>query len=274
MKTTASRIMLIALVALASYNLFAQDNDSKPDSQKYRLYIVKDENGNKEVIDKTFASKEETDAYIKTNKIEAPETDMPEPPMPPMPPTPPVAPSAPGEKQSPVKKEKKIIIIEKEEGGINGQTDFSIDLSQLSPDEASKVVQEVINMNVAKIEVVHVKKEVKNDFPSGLNTTGEEKSDQRVGINNTTASNSANVANLKVYPNPGRQFHVECNVTKPGDVKLRILDMQGKEVYEEAMNTGAGKFEKDINAAGLGKGTYLMDVEAGGARATTTVVLQ
>jgi Secretion system C-terminal sorting domain len=53
-----------------------------------------------------------------------------------------------------------------------------------------------------------------------------------------------------------------------------LVDMNGKEVYEEAMNNYSGKMEKDINAAGLSKGTYVVNVEAAGERATTTIVLQ
>jgi len=50
--------------------------------------------------------------------------------------------------------------------------------------------------------------------------------------------------------------------------------MEGQEVFAEAMNNYSGKPEKNINAAGLAQGTYLMAVEAGGERTTTTVVLQ
>ncbi len=273
--------MLVALAAFVTVSLFAQDNDAKSDKQKYSLHIVKDENGQTQIIDRTFATKEELDAFVKANDLDKLETGKPEPPTPPSPPSPPTAPTPPAKPtkshggKNGESREKKIIIIEKEEGGLNGKTGFTIDLSQLPEDEVVKVVQAVINMNLAKVEVQHAgdKKEI-NQAPSPHSSTDVDENAQRTAISPQSDANSANVANLKVYPNPGRQFHVACNVNKPCDVKLSIVDMNGKEVYEEAMNNYSGKLEKDINGAGLGKGTYLLDVEAGGERATTTVVLQ
>jgi hypothetical protein len=284
MKTKSLHLMLVALAALATGSLFAQDNDAKADKQKYSLHIIKDENGKTRIIDRTFGTKDEMDAFVKANDLDKAETDRPEPPTPPTPPNPPVGPNPPSPPSSPGKrqskknevKEKKIIIIEKEEGGLNGKTGFTIDLSQLPEDEVIKVVQEIINLNLAKVEVQHIgnKKEINQAPASPRSSTEVDQDAQRTAIDPQPDANSANVANLKVYPNPGRQFHVVCNVSKPCDVKLTMVDMNGKEVYEEAMNNYSGKLEKDINGAALGKGTYLLDVEAGSERATTTVVLQ
>jgi Secretion system C-terminal sorting domain len=279
MKTKFLHLMLLALAVLATAGLFAQGSEARPDKQ-YSLHIVKDENGKTEITDKTFASKEDLDAFVKANNLDNPEAVRPGPPAPPSPPGPPTTPTPPakptkghGDKNG-EKREKKIIIIEKEEGGIDGKTDFTIDLSQLSAEEAARIVQEVINLNVAKVEVQHVNEKENNPAPAAKPSTSMDENAQRTAATAQTNEKPANVANLKVYPNPGRQFHVACNVSKPCDVKLMLVDMNGKEVYEEAMNNYSGKMEKDINAAGLSKGTYVVDVEAAGERATTTIVLQ
>lgn len=273
MKTITVRTLCALLAMFAGLYLFGQDKDSKTESQKYRLYLVRDENGNKEIIDKTFSTKEEMDAYIKANKIESPESEM----APPSPPPPPAVPGAPADKKKDKKmdnKERKIIIIEKDEGGVDGKTDFSIDLSQLNPEETSKLIQEVINLNIAKVQVVHInKQDVKSSSAPEINMN-DEKDGERVGINNISPPPSAHLSNFKVYPNPGKQFHVQCDVNTPSDIKLRILDMQGKEVFHESTLNFAGRFEKNINGALLSTGTYLMDVEACGERATTMVVRQ
>ena len=123
-------------------------------------------------------------------------------------------------------------------------------------------------MNIAKVEVVRVDKDSKGSLSPGSKSNEE---GPRTGIDEQTATASANLGELKVYPNPGSQFHLECNVTKPANVKLRMTDMQGHDVYTMALNNVSGKIEKDINATGFSRGTYLMNIEAGRERATTTV---
>ena len=257
----------ISLISAASLLLttsggFAQSSSEKTDQPTYRIKIVKEEIGKKEVTDKTFASKEELVAYAKENNIETPEAGttilktvkrtegkqkMRE--------------EQPNKNY--IKKEKKIIIIEKDESSLGEKTDFEITLSNLTDKESGELVQEIINKKIGTLAVVNTatKSEAQNTPAEGTN----------VGINDKPN----NLNSLKVYPNPSNsEFHVEFSVTKPCNVKLRINDMQGKEVYAEAMNNYSGKFEKNITRSDLSSGTYLMVIEAGNEKETTTVVMQ
>ncbi len=252
----------INLISAASLLLttsggFAQSSSEKTDQPNYRIKIVKEEIGKKEVIDKPFASKEELEAYTKENNIEAPEAGT----------TISKTIKHYESKQkmyeeqtskNSIKKEKKIIIIEKDESSLGEKTDFEITLSNLTDKESNELVQDIINKKIGTLQVVNTK--VENNAaepPSGI------------------TCKSGNLNSLKVYPNPSNsEFHIEFSVTKPCNVKLRINDMQGKEVYAEAMNNYSGKFEKNINRSGLSSGTYLMVVEAGNEKETTTVVMQ
>jgi len=70
---------------------------------------------------------------------------------------------------------------------------------------------------------------------------------------------------LSVYPNPIRQnATVDLMLTKRSDVKVAVLDMLGrnvKEFYNGEMQSGVQKVQLD--ASGLNKGIYLMQVTVG-----------
>ncbi|HWB64251.1 MAG TPA: T9SS type A sorting domain-containing protein [Chitinophagales bacterium] len=253
--TLYPKIMLLAILIAAIQLLPAQDTAQA--QKKYRLCIVKVENGNKEVIDRNFSSKEELDAYVKDNKLEAPEEgDLPVPPVPPAPPAPP---AKPGKKGKAMQHEKKIIIIEKEEGSMDGQPDLMVDLSSLGDEDRAKALQELMDMVKGNVEVVHLqkKKAVVNTIPPAGN------SQPPADVDGSTAD----VSGVNVYPNPGNgQFHLVFSVAKPLNVQVRITNMQGKEVYAEALNNYSGQYNKEINAPGLASGNYLLSIEAGGQK--------
>jgi hypothetical protein len=153
--TAFEKILLFAALMLGVQITFAQDNNQQSDEHKYRIYVVKDENGSKEVIDKTFGSKDELTAFVKENKLEMPEAGK----------------DSPGQEEVIIKKtkggkekagneqgeksEKKITIIEKEEGDGKNPSDFEIILHGLSANERANLTQQLINMNLGKVEIVH-----------------------------------------------------------------------------------------------------------------------
>jgi hypothetical protein len=169
MKTIrTSKTFLLSMLLLAASALFAQSaatgKTASQDEKKYRLYLVKDENGNKEVIDKTFSSKEEMDKYIEQNKIDVPEVSAgPVPPTPPTPPCPATNSKSHGDKHDGKgceQKEKKIIIIEKEEGSVNGQPSLEITYQNLSAEERAVIIQELLNQKGKEVQIVHQQKTV------------------------------------------------------------------------------------------------------------------
>lgn len=268
MKTIAApqKIALLVMIFLTSHTLFAQQNE-QPKQKHYRLNIVKNENGKEEKIDETFNTREEMLAYMKEHNIEAPAGDE-------------AVLNGDGEKKvvikektikknadKPVEKKKKIVITEKQEAGTN-KTELNISTSDLTAEERIAVIQSLINISGNNVEIVKMK--------DGNNTMAEARAaTPPTGIENMKSDENGNINDVKLYPNPSNgDFHVEFNIAKPANVKLRITDLQGKEVYADATNNYSGKFVKDISHSAFAKGTYLVNIESGTERKTTQVVMQ
>jgi len=244
--TNISRLAVPALFVLLAQPGFAQQSTDRQEQQSYQIKIVKDENGNQEVIDKTFNSRDEMEAYVKENKIDVPETK--EPPSPPA-----IKPAD--------DKTKRIVISEIEQ---NGKTSLEFTYENFSSDERARLIQDILNdkWHDVKIEIAkqHQNTEGHNAPPSSVNEPTEA---------------AINLTDVKVFPNPATgQFHVAFSVTKPTNLQVTVDDLNGKEVYAEAVTNYAGKFEKEIDGASMVPGTYIVNIQAGTEKRTTRVVMQ
>jgi hypothetical protein len=261
MKTiiATAKMLLAAGLIVATQGLFAQTDTLKKDDNKYRLHIVRDENGKKEVIDMAFATKAGMDDYIKQNKLDLPgEMALP-------------SPDEKSKKNNKDKKEKKIIIIEKDESGLNKDIDLEIGAAALTEEERLELIQQLLNIKGCKVRVIQITKTEPSKKTESTNNDNEANRPPSVIDQPVTC----NLTDVKVFPNPSTgQFHVCFTVNKPSAIKLRISDLQGNEVYAYAVNNYSGIFDKDIIRPGLSNGTYLLDIEAGGEKETTKVVMQ
>jgi hypothetical protein len=81
---------------------------------------------------------------------------------------------------------------------------------------------------------------------------------------------------LSVYPNPSTDMiTVEFDVKPKEKTTLRVLDMNGKQVYTETIVDEAGKHVvREINLGGNAKGSYTVEVESAGKVIVQKVVLQ
>jgi len=259
MKTIAkvTGIMILASLMLTAQPGFAQQTD-KQEQQSYHIKIIKDENGKQEVIEKTFASQQEMDAYLKDNKLDVPATN--EPPMPP---------ATPGKED---KKEKKIVISEGEDG--YGRTSLDINYENFSAEERAEMIQNALNQKSGKVKVEMIKQR-KVDMPHQDGSMLAPEAPKPITAIREPAEAWANLTDVKVFPNPASgQFHLMFGVGKAADVMLRVTDLNGKEVYTETFKNYIGKFEKEISSANLITGTYIVDVQAGGEKSTTKVIMQ
>lgn len=252
--------MLLAALTMATQGVFAQEKAAPQAQNKYKVHLVKDVNGKEEVIDKTFDTKAEMEAFMKERGIDAPE--------------------APGNNvviektvnkkmnKKGDKMEKKIIIVEREESSI-GKTKLEISSEDLTAEERAKVIQALLDIQDKNIKVKILKAlATKDEAP---NAPGPTHQPGPLAVDNVPA----NISELTLSPNPNNgQFHVTFNVGKPADIKLRITDLQGNEIYASSLSNYSGKFEKDINRPDMAKGVYLLDVTAGTERKTTKVVMQ
>ena len=254
-------IVVLVLLMLAAQPGHAQQTPDRQEQQNYHIKIIRDENGKQEVIDKTFGSQQEMDAYMKDSKMDAP-------PMKDLPPMPPVT---PGREE---KKEKKIVISESEEG--NGHTSLNITYENYSAEKRAELIQKILNEDGSKVKV-EILKQRKMDWarPEGsIQTPEPPKPPMGAGIKEA-GEGWANLTDVKVFPNPANgQFHLSFGVGKASDVMLRVSDLNGREVYAETFKNYSGKFEKEISSANLTTGTYIVDVQAGGEKSTIKVVMQ
>ncbi len=270
MKTTTTIIktVVLASIVLSAQLMFAQQATEKQEQQKYQIKIVKDENGKQEVIDKTFSSKEELDAYMKDNNLDAPE--IVEAPLPPVPPVPPC--HGAGNKHCD-KNMKSIVVTENAPVNGNGHSTLEITYENFAPEERTELIDEVLSQKEENVRVeIRKERSVHHEINSETQTPEPPQPPMSVKEPATSANN---LNDVKVFPNPaGGQFHVEFSVSKPTTVHVKLTDLNGKEVYNETFDNYSGKFEKDINNTNLAGGTYIMEIQAGGEKTTTKVVMQ
>ena len=73
--------------------------------------------------------------------------------------------------------------------------------------------------------------------------------------------NSLQVEGLNFYPNPtdGR-FILRFDTPETGDVDIRIVDMNGRPVYQEELMDFTGTYEKKIDISGNASGIYFLNL--------------
>ena len=273
MKTTTTIIKTVVLsaIVLSAELIFAQQATEKQEQQKYQIKIVKDENGKQEVIDKTFTSKDELDAYMKDNNLDAPEIteDL----LPPLPPLPPVPPCHGKSAKDCDKDMKTITVTENAPAAGNGPSSLQITYENFAPEERAELINEVLSQKEENVRVeIRKERTLHHEINSETQTPVPPQPPMSV---KEPLSSANNLNDVKVFPNPsGGQFHVEFSVSKPSTVQVKLTDLNGKEVYNETFNNYSGKFEKDISNTNLAGGTYIMEINAGGEKTTTKVVMQ
>lgn len=257
--TNLAKALLIATLFAVAPNAFGQSIEENNPQEKYRIKIVRDEKSKKEVVDKTFQSKEEMDAFIKENNIKVEEL--------------PVLSYKDQEKKC--SKEEmnlctKMVFIEKDENTGSKKR------------KSLHSGKEEVNMNTTII--------IKNGAPANIQEMTEWESATEAAAPGEPSGGKPvqpslrdqpgkiyiALSELSLYPNPsGGNFHISFRTEQPADVTLRMTDMTGKQVYFNIVRNHQGLFEKDIFfAGGLPKGTYLMEAAAGDQRVTTRVVVQ
>tara|TARA_B110000438_G_C15754896_1_gene624628 strand:+ start:537 stop:1205 length:669 start_codon:yes stop_codon:yes gene_type:complete len=78
---------------------------------------------------------------------------------------------------------------------------------------------------------------------------------------------------LTIYPNPNNGEFFISNNGKAENVNLHVLDIQGKEVYNNVLNLGAGANEF-IKLNDLNPGMYIVVLDSENGRTTQNVVVQ
>jgi hypothetical protein len=90
------------------------------------------------------------------------------------------------------------------------------------------------------------------------------------GINNLKSVN-----NLSIYPNPfNEKTLVNFNSTETGKYTARMIDVMGKEVYNETLNVATGSNNVEIKNNGFAKGLYFFIISNGVKAVTRRIVIE
>lgn len=260
----------LILGAILTLGLHVSAQNSTKPQNGYHLTIIQNNNGKEKVIDRTFNNRQEMDAFLAEKNMDVPEPPQaPEPPVPPTPPGKAVAP-APPSKIEKHKKVKKVVIVEHEEkeGKCNGHREV---ITEDITEDADWIENEL--EDAEEIKVIIIKKRPKA-VTKVIETEVEVSEDapEEALIKEKTP---ATVTGVKLYPNPNNgEFTINFNVAAPADVKLRLTEQNGREVYAETLKNFSGKFEKKITQNNLVRGTYILAIETAGQKESTRIAVQ
>lgn len=80
---------------------------------------------------------------------------------------------------------------------------------------------------------------------------------------------------VSVFPNPtSSTLNIDLSVEKLGEVKLQLIDLNGKKVIEQYYNLIVTNTQLSVNVSSLVKGTYLLRMEFEGQQNERTVFVQ
>jgi hypothetical protein len=83
------------------------------------------------------------------------------------------------------------------------------------------------------------------------------------------------ITNLNVYPNPSRDlFNISFNSENMQDLRIRILNVIGAEVYSESKEQFVGEYTKQISLDNYGKGIYFLEIETNTGIINKKLILQ
>ena len=83
------------------------------------------------------------------------------------------------------------------------------------------------------------------------------------------------IANLYVYPNPSRDlFNISFNSETVQNLRIRILNVVGAEVYLEDRQEFIGEYTKQISLDNYGKGIYFLEIETNTGIINKKLILQ
>lgn len=80
---------------------------------------------------------------------------------------------------------------------------------------------------------------------------------------------------LEVAPNPSSGvFKLAFDLPEAGNTSIKVLDLNGEEIYQEKLGHFSGKFKKDFDISGFAKGVYFLRVQQGEKAFTKKIITQ
>jgi hypothetical protein len=88
-------------------------------------------------------------------------------------------------------------------------------------------------------------------------------------------SENSSIGNLTIYPNPSRDiFNITFTTNDKQDLRVRILNVIGEEVYKEDLQQFIGEYVKSINLEQYNKAIYFLEIETDDGVINKKLILQ
>jgi hypothetical protein len=83
------------------------------------------------------------------------------------------------------------------------------------------------------------------------------------------------IANLEIFPNPSRDmFNITFTSERIQDLKVRVLNVIGEELVNEALQQFVGEYTKQIDLTNNAKGIYFLEIETNDGVINKKLILQ
>ncbi|MGB0887064.1 MAG: T9SS type A sorting domain-containing protein [Vicingaceae bacterium] len=103
----------------------------------------------------------------------------------------------------------------------------------------------------------------------------DEKSSKRTSKTQNSKKKELAINKLKFSPNPNKgKFDLSFEINKKRPVQIKILDLQGKEVYNELVSDFDGKYFKNIDISNNKEGVYILQIIQGNKMKSSKMVLK
>ena len=86
--------------------------------------------------------------------------------------------------------------------------------------------------------------------------------------------NELDLEDLVFFPNPSNgEFTLKFELEDEGDVLIRIVNFDGKLIYNEKLKNFFGQYDKKIDIKDQPSGTYFLNVEQNGKMSTSKLLI-
>lgn len=90
-----------------------------------------------------------------------------------------------------------------------------------------------------------------------------------------TENNKLELEDLSFYPNPSSdgRFKVRFSVPEEDELKIKVFNLDGKEVYNRYFERFGGTYSESMDLSGQDEGIYLLEISQGDKRTTKKIVI-
>lgn len=145
---------------------------------------------------------------------------------------------------------------------VNVYIDEDIEVSDSLQEKVSVRIEDGDIFVTAKVMIINLDEgEIEELEETGVKFSKSEKDDLEID-------------DIEFYPNPNTgQFQLKFSLETAGDVKIRIYDLTGREVYSENLESFSGYYEKSIDISDNSDGTYFLHIVQGNSSAVKKIIL-